>query len=159
MIKHIHFISISLLALQVQAQQSSLDSQRIKVLKEVAVAASLKTTQLSKLNLSEMDLPQAQFMLSSKQLAQQQVITLSDVLKNANGMYIMGTTGGYQEEIAARGAALASTNTFKNGIRYFNGMKMELSGLERVEILKGNAAIEYGNVAPGGVINLVTKKP
>mgnify|MGYP006947654225 CR=1 FL=1 len=58
MIKYIHFISISLLALQVQAQQSSLDSQRIKVLKEVAVAASLKTTQLSKLNLSEMDLPQ-----------------------------------------------------------------------------------------------------
>jgi iron complex outermembrane receptor protein len=113
MIKYIHFISISLLALQVQAQQSSLDSQRIKVLKEVAVAASLKTTQLSKLNLSEMDLPQAQFMLSSKQLAQQQVISLSDVLKNANGMYIMGTTGGYQEEIAARGAALASTNTFK----------------------------------------------
>jgi len=159
MLKYKIFISIFLLTLQAQAQQSSLDSQRIKVLKEVAVAASLKTTQLSKLNLSEMDLPQAQFMLSSKQLAQQQVITLSDVLKNANGMYIMGTTGGYQEEIAARGAALASTNTFKNGIRYFNGMKMELSGLERVEILKGNAAIEYGNVAPGGVINLVTKKP
>jgi iron complex outermembrane receptor protein len=159
MLKYKIFISIFLLTLQAQAQQSSLDSQRIKVLKEVAVAASLKTTQLSKLNLSEMDLPQAQFMLSSKQLAQQQVISLSDVLKNANGMYIMGTTGGYQEEIAARGAALASTNTFKNGIRYFNGMKMELSGLERVEILKGNAAIEYGNVAPGGVINLVTKKP
>ena len=156
---YIYLLAFIFLSTNTQAQNNTIDSQKINRLKEVAIAARLKTTQMSKLNLTEMDLPQAQFILSSKQLAQQQILSLSDVLKNANGMYIMGTTGGYQEEIAARGAALASSNTFKNGIRYFNGMKIAMSGLERVEIVKGNAAIEYGNVAPGGVINLITKKP
>ncbi len=33
----------------------------------------------------------------------------------------------------------------------------EISSLEKVEILKGSAAILYGNVAPGGIINMVTK--
>ncbi len=31
--------------------------------------------------------------------------------------------------------------------------------LERVEVLKGTASILYGNLEPGGVVNLVTKKP
>ena len=31
--------------------------------------------------------------------------------------------------------------------------------LERVEVLKGANAMLYGNVAPGGIINLITKKP
>jgi iron complex outermembrane receptor protein len=78
---------------------------------------------------------------------------------NTNGVYIFGATGGYQEEIAARGFSMASSNTFKNGMRYANGMISELSGVEKVEILKGSAAILYGNVAAGGVLNLVTKKP
>jgi iron complex outermembrane receptor protein len=35
----------------------------------------------------------------------------------------------------------------------------EISSLERVEVLKGSAAILFGNVTAGGVLNLVTKKP
>ncbi len=84
---------------------------------------------------------------------------MSDVLMNTNGLYIMGTTGGYQEEIAGRGFSFGSSNTFKNGVRYFNGMLSELSGVEKVEVLKGSSAILFGNVAAGGILNLVTKKP
>jgi len=92
-------------------------------------------------------------------LQQQQISNLTDVLKNVNGVYIMGNTGGYQEEIASRGSNISSTNTFKNGIRFFNGMKIEMSGIDKIEVLKGNTAIEYGNVAPGGVLNIITKNP
>ena len=112
-----------------------------------------------KSNIKEMDLPQATSVISSEILLKQQVSSLSDVLKNANGVYIMGTSGGYQEEIASRGFSLGSDNTFKNGMRYYNGMMIETSGLEKVEFLKGSAAMLYGNVAPGGILNLVTKKP
>jgi iron complex outermembrane receptor protein len=84
---------------------------------------------------------------------------MTDLLKNANGLYIMGTTGGYQEEIASRGSALSASNTFKNGVRYFSGMATELSGIEKAEFLKGSAAILFGNVSAGGILNLVTKKP
>lgn len=105
------------------------------------------------------DLPQSVVTIDSKVLEQQQVQKISDVLKNVSGVYTMGTTGGTQEEIAGRGFAFGSNNTFKNGVRFNNGVMPELSSLESVEILKGSNAILFGNVAAGGVLNLVTKKP
>lgn len=114
---------------------------------------------VGKANINPMDLPQATSIITQETLKNQQVNSISDILKNANGIYIMGTAGGYQEEIASRGYSLSSNNTFKNGIRYFNGMMIETSGLEKVELLKGSAAMLFGNVAPGGILNLVTKKP
>jgi iron complex outermembrane receptor protein len=114
---------------------------------------------IGKTSINPMDLSQATAVITSETLKTQQTNSLSDILKNANGVYIMGTTGGYQEEIASRGFSLNSNNTFKNGIRYFNGMSIETSGLERVEFLKGSAAILFGNVSPGGILNLVIKKP
>ena len=35
----------------------------------------------------------------------------------------------------------------------------EMSALERVEVLKGSSAILFGQVAPGGILNMVTKQP
>lgn len=132
-------------------------------LKEIVVVGYVsqneKTVTIGKLPIRPMDLPQSVVTLDKTLLDAQQVTRMSDVLMNTNGVYIFGATGGYQEEIAARGFSMASSNTFKNGMRYANGMISELSGVEKVEILKGSAAILYGNVAAGGVLNLVTKKP
>lgn len=132
-----------------------------QVLQEVTVTSNQQKTPASvgKSGIKPLDLPQSAAIINNATLQNQQVANLSDILKNTNGVYIMGTTGGYQEEIASRGYALGSSNTFKNGVRYFNGMPIETSGLERVEVLKGSAAILYGNVTAGGVLNLVTKKP
>lgn len=164
-----YFATILLVTTLASAQENSfLDQETEKdtvkpkkyILEEVIVAGSHQNTpSVSKSNIKEMDLPQATSSISSDVLQKQQAKTLSDILKNANGVYIMGTSGGYQEEIASRGFSLRSDNTFKNGIRYYNGMMIETSGLEKIEFLKGSAAMLYGNVAPGGVLNLVTKKP
>ena len=137
------------------------DSIKKYTLKEIILEGKKNNRTLSgtKASIKEMDLPQATSVISSLELQNQQVNSLTDVLKNANGVYIMGTTGGYQEEIASRGFSLGSNNTFKNGVRYFNGMMIETSGLERVEFIKGSTAMLYGNVAPGGILNLITKKP
>ena len=35
----------------------------------------------------------------------------------------------------------------------------EMSSIEKLEFLKGGSAILFGNVAPGGIMNIVTKKP
>lgn len=48
---------------------------------------------------------------------------------------------------------------FKDGMRINTGTMPEMSSLEKVEVLKGSAAILFGNVSPGGIINLVTKQP
>lgn len=114
---------------------------------------------IGKLAIKPIDLPQAVASIDRTILDQQQTTRMSDALKNFNGVYIMGSTGGYQEEIAGRGFAFSSSNTFKNGIRFNNSAMPEMSALERIEVMKGSAAILFGNVAAGGVLNLVTKKP
>jgi iron complex outermembrane recepter protein len=132
-----------------------------EVLHEVLVTAKQQKNPINigKMSIKPMDLPQATAIISNTVLLNQQTNSLSDILKNANGVYVMGTTGGFQEEIASRGFPLSSSNTFKNGIRFFNGMPIQTSGLEKVELLKGSAAILFGNVSAGGILNLITKKP
>ncbi|MBH8557842.1 TonB-dependent receptor [Hymenobacter negativus] len=132
-------------------------------LQEVTVtgAKSLnqRTPSVGKMPIAPLDNPQATLTIERPVLEQQQALRLSDVLANVAGVYVMGATGGTQEEIASRGFAYTSANTFKNGVRYNNGIMPEVSSLERMEVLKGSAAILYGNVAAGGILNLVTKKP
>ena len=122
-------------------------------------SANEKLVSIGKVSIKAMDLPQAVATIDRITLERQQVLRMSDVLMNTNGVYVMGNTGGYQEEIAGRGFAFGSSNTFKNGVRYFSGSLPELSSLEKVEVMKGSTAILFGNVAAGGILNLVTKKP
>lgn len=132
-------------------------------LAEIVITASRsineKPVTIGKLPIKPMDLPQSVSIISKDVLERQQVLRLSDALQNVTGVYLMGTAGGYQEEIAARGYAFGSNNTFKNGARYNNGAMPEMSGVEKVEFLKGGSAILFGNVAAGGIMNIVTKKP
>jgi len=132
-------------------------------LKEIQVTATVgnneRVLKIGKAGIAPMDLPQSVSSVNKEVLDRQQSASLGDVVKNFNGVYVMGTTGGYQEELAGRGFAYTSANTFKNGIRFNNAAMPEMSSLERVEVMKGSSAILYGNVAAGGVINLVTKKP
>lgn len=137
--------------------------ENAKELKEVMITAYKSTNEkevtIGKAPIKSLDLPQSISMIDKDVLDQQQTIRASDALKNFNGVYLMGTSGGYQEEIAGRGFAFGSSNTFKNGIRFNNSAMPEMSALERVEVMKGSSAILFGNVAAGGVINFVTKKP
>ncbi|MBP6056027.1 MAG: TonB-dependent receptor [Cytophagaceae bacterium] len=153
----VNLVSDKTLHLDLELVEASNDLKEIVVVGYVS--QNEKPITIGKLPIKPMDLPQSVVTLDKSLLEAQQVNRMSDVLMNTNGVYIFGATGGYQEEIAARGFSMASSNTFKNGMRYANGMISELSGVEKVEILKGSAAILYGNVAAGGVLNLVTKKP
>ena len=132
-------------------------------LAEIVVTASRtineKPVTIGKVPIKPMDLPQSVSIIGKDILEKQQVLRLSDALQNVTGVYLMGTTGGYQEEIAARGYAFGSNNTFKNGSRYNNGAMPEMSGVEKIEFLKGGSAILFGNVAAGGIMNIITKKP
>ncbi|HEU5290049.1 MAG TPA: TonB-dependent receptor [Cyclobacteriaceae bacterium] len=169
-----HVIEVSFVGFQTQEKQVEVVagqtviadfalSESSEQLNEVVVSDTRsmneKTVAIGKAGIKPMDLPQSLIVIDKTLLENMQVGRLSDVLTNTSGVYIMGTTGGVQEEIAGRGFSYGSTNTFKNGVRFNNGVMPEMSSLERVEILKGSAAILFGNVAAGGVLNLVTKKP
>lgn len=114
---------------------------------------------IGKLPVPAMDLPQAVSLIGHEVIENQQAQRMSDVVKNINGVYMASTRAGTQETFNARGYGFSSTNTFKNGARVNSGAMPEMSSLERVEVLKGSAAILYGNVAPGAILNMVTKQP
>ncbi|KRD06478.1 TonB-dependent receptor [Flavobacterium sp. Root901] len=109
--------------------------------------------------LKPMDNPQTIQVIGSEVIEQQQAIRLSEVLKNANGVYVGSARGGAQESFFSRGYDMSANNMFKNGFRYNAGSIPDVSGLDKVEFLKGGSALLFGNVAPGGILNLVTKTP
>ncbi len=114
---------------------------------------------LTRSTIKVMDLPQNVQTIDKAIIYQQQAVRLSDVLKNVNGAYVGSARGGAQESFWSRGYDLSANNIFKNGFRVSSGSLPEVISLERIEFLKGNSALLFGNVVPGGVVNLVTKTP
>ena len=104
--------------------------------------------------------------VSKQVMKDQQAITLGDALKNVSGVIANSTgaeggdftttLGGSQTDITIRG--FASTTYFRNGLRLQQGNRT-MANIESVEVLKGPAAILYGLVEPGGMVNVVTKQP
>lgn len=137
--------------------------ENAKELNEIVIAyfrsVNDRATVFGKSAIKPMDLPQAIATVSEVVIRDQQAQRLSDVIKNVNGVYLGTARASTQESFYARGYSFSSTNMFKNGSRVNSGSMPEVSSLESVEVLKGGAAILYGNVAPGAVLNMVTKKP
>ncbi|WP_207429226.1 TonB-dependent receptor [Pedobacter sp. SYSU D00535] len=122
-------------------------------------SANQKPLSIGKAGIKPIDNPQMMAVVSSAVIRDQQANRLSDVIKNVNGVALGTTRGSTSETFFARGYNLGSTNMFKNGSRVSSGALPEASTLESVEVLKGSAALLYGNVTGGAVLNLVTKKP
>ena len=103
--------------------------------------------------------------VSKQVLKDQQVISLADALQNVSGVVVSsqmasngsyGNAGGSQSDITLRG--FAASTYFRNGFRLQQGSR-PMSNVESVEVLKGPAAILYGMVEPGGMVNVTTKQP
>ncbi len=139
----------------------TIKSKKREVLKEVIITTNKHPKPVTALRsgLKPMDVPQSVQVIGSEIIEQQQAIRLSEVLKNANGIYVGSARGGAQESFFSRGYDMSANNMFKNGFRYNAGSIPDVSGLEKVEFLKGGSALLFGNVAPGGILNLVTKTP
>lgn len=94
-------------------------------------------------------------------LEDQQALQIKDAVKNVSGVQPRGAAGVSSEQFTIRGFdqggfilrdGFRTPNTF--AARFF-----EMSNIERIEVLKGPASVKFGRIEPGGVINLVTKKP
>ena len=106
--------------------------------------------------------------ISKQVLKDQQVIRLDQAFKNVSGVVTRtnaatgngntGLLGGTDQSIFLRG--FESQTFFRNGFRLQQGAASKgLANVEAVEVLKGPAAILYGQVEPGGMINVITKQP
>ncbi|WP_312819147.1 TonB-dependent siderophore receptor [Kaistella carnis] len=155
-------IIVSFVNAQMQFQPES-DTIRIQQIEDINLHKTGNPNKAqpfsSKSNLTIMENPQPISIVTHEIIEQQQAKQLSDVLQNVNGLYITSSRGNSQDSFGGRGFNFGNDNIFKNGARVNSGVFPEVSGLERVEVLKGGNAMLYGNVAAGGVVNLITKKP
>lgn len=104
--------------------------------------------------------PLALDVLGRALLDSQQVRSLNDALQSAGG--VVGGTFGRRgwDDFIIRGQT-ASDSVFVDGLRSSAGNRVAepMYGLEQVEVLKGPASLLYGQVQPGGMVNLVSKRP
>ncbi|WP_026063346.1 TonB-dependent receptor [Pedobacter arcticus] len=118
-----------------------------------------KPVNVGKSGIKGFDLPQSITVIDNQIIEDQQVNKLSDVIRNVNGVALGTARGSTSEAFYSRGYSLGSNNILKNGSKVSSSVMPEASTLESVEVLKGSAALLYGNVSSGAVVNMVTKKP
>jgi iron complex outermembrane receptor protein len=92
-------------------------------------------------------------------LQDQQVITIDEAVQNVSGVSQIANAG-LQSGYTIRG--FQTYEYYLDGVRvntFFTPPQREMADIQQVEVLKGPASILYGRIEPGGLINLVTKKP
>lgn len=163
--KQLASLGLLFTALSVGAQMKNLETDTIRsqTIEDINLHKTGNPNQARTLStksaLTVMENPQPISIVTHEIIEQQQAKQLSDVLQNVNGMYVTSSRGNSQDSFGGRGFILGNDNIFKNGTRVNSGVFPEVSGLERVEVLKGANAMLYGNTAAGGIINMITKKP
>ena len=93
-------------------------------------------------------------------LKDQQAISLQDATKNISGVQTNFGYGNLYQSFAIRG--FETNNILRNGQKSDGGLgrqMVEMADVDSVEVLKGPAAMLYGRLDPGGMVNIITKKP
>jgi iron complex outermembrane receptor protein len=87
----------------------------------------------------------------------QQAISVGDaLLTNVSGVT---ETTNVLEVFKIRGFSNPIGNIFKNGLMEYRIRKLDTTNLQTVEVLKGPASLLFGRGEPGGIVNLVVKRP
>ncbi|MGB3927614.1 MAG: TonB-dependent receptor plug domain-containing protein [Sphingobium sp.] len=88
-------------------------------------------------------------------------LRLRDVLVYVPGVTATEANGATGDVLTIRGFQTSRVPSV-NGLRRpanFDNMSTDLALIERIEIVKGPAGLEFGVTDPGGLINYITKKP
>ncbi|GAB7201076.1 TonB-dependent siderophore receptor [Dickeya oryzae] len=106
-----------------------------------------------------LDIPQAVNVVPQQVLEDQAVRNLDDALYNVSGITQANTLGGTQDAVMKRGFGdNRDGSILRDGVRSIQARNVTPT-TERVEVLKGPASMLYGWGDPGGMINIISKKP
>ena len=119
----------------------------------------------TKTNASILETPASISVVTEDQIEQQGAQSVQDALRYTPGVSADIRPQGRYDIVPVRGFG-----GYQNFVQYMDGLRMlkgiffaqptvDISELERVEVLRGPASVLYGQVSPGGIVNLVTKHP
>lgn len=112
--------------------------------------------------------PQTVNVVTSDQMEAQGIRTVSEALRYVPGVYAEYRPTTRYDSMFIRGFGGGGNNanyvSFWDGLRIPKGISYGIPTidpyfLDRVEIVKGPSSVLYGQVSPGGFVNLVSKKP
>jgi iron complex outermembrane receptor protein len=131
----------------------ALEGIRIQGQRQRVASATRTETEL-------VDIPQAIQVVGQDVIRAQAVTEMRDALRNVSGVTFTGTYSGGYEFYSSRGFSMSNVANYRrNGLLLPNFGQNYADYVERVEVLKGPSGILYGDVTPGGVLNVVTKRP
>ena len=107
--------------------------------------------------------------ITAEDIAESGAQNVVDVLETVAGVRFQGATAGagsdavsmrgFGENSYGRVLVLVDGRRLNNAdMQSINWNTVSLIDIERIEVLDGSAAVQYGNNAVGGVINIITKK-
>lgn len=107
--------------------------------------------------------PQSITVVPRDQIDARQAQTLGEALRYTAG--VRGENYGTDSRtdwFQLRGFNAQDNGIFLNGLRYnagYAGSAFETYGLERYEVLRGPTSVLYGQIAPGGLVNMMQRRP
>ncbi|MBC3492944.1 TonB-dependent siderophore receptor [Pseudomonas taiwanensis] len=105
------------------------------------------------------DIPQAINVVPAQVIRDQAPRNLDDALTNVSGITQGNNFGGTADTVMKRGFGdNRDGSIMRDGMPIVQGRSLNASA-ERIEVLKGPASLLYGIQDPGGVINVVSKRP
>ncbi|WP_343722559.1 TonB-dependent siderophore receptor [Herbaspirillum seropedicae] len=117
-------------------------------------------TQVNKSSTPLSETPQSISVVTRAMMDSQQAVSLSDALKNVSGVVAQQYGRRGWDDLIIRGQ-VASDSLYLDGLRTTASSRVaeQLYGLQQVEVLKGPGSLLYGLVLPGGLVNMVSKRP
>ncbi len=118
----------------------------------------------TKTNTPLIETPQSITVVGREQIDAQQAQTLTQATQYVAGVY-SGTFGADTriDYFILRGFVASDYGLYRDGLQLLNygfgAFKVETFGMERIEVLRGPAAVLFGAGTPGGLINQVSKRP
>ncbi|APC15847.1 TonB-dependent receptor [Pseudomonas frederiksbergensis] len=116
-------------------------------------------TSVARSSASLQEIPQTINVIPAQVLRDQVPRNLDDALANVSGITQGNTLGSTQDSVMTRGFGdNRNGSIMRDGMPIVQGRGLNAS-VDRVEVLKGPASLLYGIQDPGGVVNMVSKKP
>jgi iron complex outermembrane receptor protein len=110
-------------------------------------------------HISLLDTPQSVSVITETIIDEQLATTLGEVLSN-DASLTAGSKQVNREVFNLRGFELSSsTGYLRDGHQHWSHYQQPIETLESVEVIKGPSSTLYGTSGPGGLVNMVTKKP
>lgn len=109
--------------------------------------------------------PQSISVVTRKQIEQQGAKTIAEALRYTPGVSPEIRPNDRYDIVPVRGfGAYQNFVQYLDGLRLLRGLSfsqptVDIFDLERIEVVRGPASVLYGQMSPGGFVNLVSKKP